>query len=310
SACSADGPSAAEGGGGQPGRSAGAGGTDFGNPSGLAGVSGASLGGPAPAGSGSGEVCDGMDNDANGITDDVDAENDGVCDCLNIATIGQIGPWSDGGNVFKQWLDARSPRSAVELGDQVLSDELLRPFQVIVVLYAATFEFTGNGQRVPAHHAFSDAEVAAFRRWVEAGGGVMTTIGYTSDETREVENVNRLIAPLGVAYATNNDAQLDGPIRSWADHPLATGVRNITVMNGVAPLASGGVTVARDSANHPALQAAQAQAGHLVVWGDEWITYDSQWVMVQDQQVERLWLNVLKWLSPAKVCQVPIKGPE
>jgi hypothetical protein len=33
------------------------------------------------------EVCDGLDNDGDGIVDDVDAPQDGVCDCLNLATI-------------------------------------------------------------------------------------------------------------------------------------------------------------------------------------------------------------------------------
>ena len=83
----------------------------------------AARGGTTGSGAGRGgsgasrEVCDGKDNDGNGITDDVDAQGDGVCDCLNIATIGEIGPWSNGGNVFKEWLNARSPlrpwRSAI-----------------------------------------------------------------------------------------------------------------------------------------------------------------------------------------------------
>ena len=289
--------------------------TGLDNPTGLAGSGSNSAdevpgSGPPPAVGSSSEVCDGVDNDSNGIIDDVDAEGDGVCDCLNIATIGQIGPWSNGGNVFKNWLDARSPQRAVELGDQVLTDELLSKLQVIVVLYAATFEVNGNNnQAVPAHHAFSDAEVAAFQRWVERGGGVMTTTGYTSDEARENMNVNRLLAPFGIGYS-DTKLDVDGYIRNWSSHPLSSGVMNINTMNGVEPTTTTGVTVARDQANHVALQASEAKLGHVVVWGDEWITYDSQWTMVQDQQVERLWLNIFKWLSPAKVCQVPIKGPQ
>ncbi|HEY2734162.1 MAG TPA: hypothetical protein VGI70_09260 [Polyangiales bacterium] len=54
---------------------------------------------------------------------------------MNIATIGEIGPWSDGGDVFKTWLNDRSPTPAVELADKVLTDELLKPFQIVIVLY-------------------------------------------------------------------------------------------------------------------------------------------------------------------------------
>jgi hypothetical protein len=50
-----------------------------------------------------------MDNDGNQIVDDVDVGGDGVCDCLNIGTIGSIGPWSNGGNIFETWLNARTP---------------------------------------------------------------------------------------------------------------------------------------------------------------------------------------------------------
>lgn len=254
------------------------------------------------------EVCDGIDNDGNGIIDDVDVQHDGLCDCLNIATIGEIGPWSDGGNVFKTWLNNRSPTPAVELGDKVLTDELLKPFQIIVVLYASTSDLNGNGKMLAAHHAFSDAEVAAFERWVEAGGGVMTTIGYAGDEASEVVNVNRLLAPLGMAYSTTKLNE-DGYVTDWVAHPVTDQVMKIYTANGVEPDGAKGMTLAFDPQKHVALQVTQAKSGRVVVWGDEWITYDSQWQSVQDQQVERLWLNIFKWLSPPMICQVPIQGP-
>jgi hypothetical protein len=128
-------------------------------------------------GNGMSELCDGVDNDEDGIIDNLDAEKDGVCDCLNIATIGQIGGWSTGGNVFKEWLDTRSPIGAVELGNQVLTDDLLRPYQVIVVLHVGTTQEAGGSHVLTPHHTFSADEAAALERWVRAGGGLMTTIG-------------------------------------------------------------------------------------------------------------------------------------
>lgn len=118
----------------------------------------------------SSEICDGVDNDTNGVVDDVDVGGDGVCDCLNIATIGEIGPWGGSGNLFATWLDQRSPMGATALGNQVLTDDLLRPFQVIFVLYAATSRLDANGRALQPHHEFSAEEVAVFQRWIEAGG--------------------------------------------------------------------------------------------------------------------------------------------
>jgi hypothetical protein len=268
------------------------------------GTSGSGTGGSGATGNGTPEVCDGTDNDANGVIDDVDAGGDGVCDCLNIGTLGHIGPWSNGGNIFATWLNARTPRGAVELADQVLTPELLAPLNVIVSLHVHTEAVSNRDVTAPAHHAFDDSEVAAFSAWVRAGGGVMTTIGYFGDESAEVVNVNRLLTSIGMGYSTTN-FQLSNFVDTWVPHPVTDGVRNIFTDNGVEP-AGTGMVVARGQADRAALEVLQVEGGRAVVWGDEWITYDSEWQDVEDQQVELFWLNILKWLSPPRVCQVPI----
>ncbi|MFZ5892714.1 MAG: hypothetical protein ACOY0T_16765 [Myxococcota bacterium] len=268
----------------------------FGGSTGNVGTGGASNGMP--------EVCDGTDNDANGIIDDVDVGNDGVCDCLNIATLGQIGPWSNGGNVFASWLDARSPMGAVALDDQVLTEELLRPYQVIVALHVGTMEVKNDDRTAAAHHAFSDAEVEAFHGWVKNGGGAMSTIGYFGDESKEVVNINRLLSPLGLGYSPTK-LDLNGFVNDWMQHPVTMGISNIKTDNGVEP-DDMGTTLARGSNQRLALKVSEVGQGRVVVWGDEWITYDSEWADTENQQVELFWVNILKWLSPPNRCQVPI----
>jgi len=261
-------------------------------------------GGSGTPGNGTLETCDGVDNDMNGVIDDVDAGNDGVCDCLNIATVGHIGPWSNGGNVFASWLDARSPLGAVALADDELTPDKLRPFQIVVVLHAAPIEVSNNNVVAPAHHEFSSTEVSAFEAWVRGGGGVITTLGYTFDSAREVVNVNRLLGSLGMGYSTTK-FDLYGNVQSWIAHPVSDGITNINTAAGVQPDGPDGVTIALGG-NSVALQVAQIDRGRAAVWGDEWITYDSEWADVEGQQVERFWLNLLKWLSPPTQCQVPI----
>jgi hypothetical protein len=272
----------------------------------ITGGTGAGTSGASGSGGGNGtpEVCDGVDNDGNNVVDDVDVGGDGVCDCLNIGTIGTIGPWSNGGNIFETWLNARTPLGAVALGDQTLTPELLASLQVIVVLHVATTAVENEGRTSPAVHGFSGAEATAFGDWVRRGGGVMTTIGYTNDETAEVVNVNLLLANVGMGYSPTNTG-LTNFVEEWMPHPVTDGVRNIFTDNGVEP-EGGGDTVAMGGGNRVALQVMQAEGGRVVVWGDEWITYDSEWEDVEDQQVELFWLNILKWLSPPMTCQVPI----
>lgn len=267
-------------------------------------ISGSDTGGSqSQAGDGTPEICDGEDNDSNGIIDDVDAGHDGVCDCLNIATIGHIGPWSNGGDIFASWLNARSPIGAVALEDAELTAESLKKFQVIVVLHAGTQEIKQNGS-TPAHHAFSDGETGAFDAWLRSGGGVMTTIGYTDNEAKEVENVNLLLAKVGMGYSTSK-LDLSGNVKEWMPHPVTDGITNIFTNNGVEPDVLGGTTLARNG-DKVALQVTEVDDGRVAVWGDEWITYDSEWSDVKGQQVEHFWLNLLKWLSPPHQCQVPI----
>lgn len=236
------------------------------------------------------EVCDSVDNDGNGIIDDVDAGGDGICDCLRIATLGEPGPWGVG-DVFSTWLDDRSDMGAVSLGDELLTPELLAGYQVIVV------------QDVRAR-AYSITERAALDEWVRGGGGLMTLIGY--GDSSERANVNDLLASTGIQY--DEDPVLAGsptiPVTTWNPHPVSEAVTRVGVDNGYAVIGEGEVVA--EEAGTVMLRARSLGEGRVLVWGDEWITYDSEWAATTGYQVERFWLNAIKWLTPVAECQVPI----
>jgi hypothetical protein len=237
------------------------------------------------------EICDGLDNDRNGVVDDLDAAGDGICDCLRIATLGVAGTWGEG-DVFAEWLDTRSESGATDLGDSILTDELLAPYQVLVAQ-----DLRGRD--------YSDEEVDALRRWIEAGGGLMTLIGYGPD-TSERTNVNRLLAPSGVQYGAEHilPGARTVPVATWHEHPVTEAVTQIGVNSGY-PVTGAGDVVAEEHGS-VLLRATTLGAGHVLVWGDEWITYDSEWTDHPEYQVARLWLNAIKWSSPVTECQVPI----
>jgi hypothetical protein len=287
----------------------GAGGAGSGEPSGAgagSGSGGDGIGGGFTTGSGassngsggSAEVCDGKDNDNNGVADDIDAGGDGICDCLRIATLGQPGEWGVG-DVFATWLDERSDNGAVSLGDQVLTAALLEEYQVIVAENVSTLART-----------YAPEEVAALDAWVQGGGGFMTLIGYGDPSERT--NANTLLAPFGITYLEQQILQKTGgstvPVTGWQPHPVSMGVTRIGVDNGY-PVSGGGTLVASEQ-GFDMLRAVEVGAGHVLAWGDEWITYDSEWTDHPDYQVELFWLNAIKWLTPAKECQVPVPEPK
>jgi hypothetical protein len=259
--------------------------------------------GSGGSGSGSGtgggpEVCDGIDNDNDGIIDNVDVGNDGVCDCLRIATIGLPGQWG-AGDVFAQWLDSRSNNGAVSLNDAELTKTLLDQYQVIVAQDLSKMNRT-----------YSAAEVMALSDWVNAGGGFMTLIGY--GDPSELTNANTLLGSFAMNYgAIQILPAVNGvtvPVTNWVAHPVTNGVTRIGVDNGY-PVQGMGLTLASEQ-GYDVLKAQEVASGHVLVWGDEWLTYNSEWTGHPEYQLELFWLNAIKWLTPAKNCQVNIPPPK
>ncbi len=252
------------------------------------------------------EVCDGLDNDCNGIIDDLDVGNDGICDCIMIATLGVPGTWGQG-DVFGAWLTARASNGAASLGSQVLTDALLKPYQVIVVenVNALTpSDNTGGIGRV-----YSQAEITALTNWVNGGGGLMTLTGF-SDPT-ERTNVNAILGAFGMNYGSQPILPKGGnttvAITNWFAHPTTAGITRIGVDNGYESQSTQNLgTVVASQNNLNVGRALDAGLGHVFQWGDEWITYNSEWTQHPDYQVQLFWLNIIKWLTPPKVCQVSI----
>ena len=244
------------------------------------------------------EVCDGIDNDGNGKVDDLDLEGDGICDCLRIGTLGIPGKWG-AGEVFDDWVNGKSDDDVVHLtpapDDPEITAALLEHLQVIVV------------QDVSVLNAFSDAEVKAINDWINAGGGLMTLIGY--GDSNERINVNKILAPASIGYDSAQILPGDThPVDdSWnAGHPTAMNISSIGMDNGyeVDDMNGQGTVVATEEGLVIAVAKSHGD-GKIFVWGDEWITYNSEWNNA-NYQVEQFWINVINWLTPQKACEIDV----
>lgn len=239
------------------------------------------------------EVCDGIDNDGDGEIDNVDLGGDGICDCLTLATLGIPGTWG-AGDVLAEWLSQRSDVGATALDELPLTPTLLAQYRVIVI------------QDIQANTLDVD-EISALQDWIAMGGGLFTTMGY-DDSPSERDNVNAILAPTGIQYGAAqvfvSNAYDTLPISIWHPHPVSSGVTAIGADVGYE--VNGGGTVVAEQDGVVALRAVTFGTGHVLVWTDEWITYDSEWQDHPEYQVELFWLNAIKWLSPPRDCQVEI----
>lgn len=255
----------------------------------------------APEGFGEETLCNDLDDDGNGIIDDVDQNGDGVCDCLRIATLGTPGAHGDN-DVFTTWLDERSQIAVSHLVDEPLTAALIAPYHIIV--------FQDLSGLSPLDR---EPQAEVLDAWIAEGGGLMTLNGYHAD-AGEIDNVNALLSPLLIQYGPedimgDNDST-STPVTEWADHPISDGVSAVGMKFG-RPVLGDGLTLATgqgplDNRSYSLGKVKEHGDGKVLVWADEWITYESEWVSRTDYQVERFWLNTLVWLAPPGVCKVPV----
>jgi len=253
-----------------------------------------------PENIGTEELCDGQDENGNGIIDDVDVGRDGICDCLRVAILGSLTSTADDTNVtaFSSWLESRSTElvGVIPTGTP-LTPDVLNPYKVIIVA-----NITGA--------VISPDDVYNLSQWVGAGGGLMTLAGFTVNSA-DMNGTNTLLQPYGISYQLTGDAGIMGggepstPVTGFLPHPITTEVNKVGVYYAYPVLGDGDVVA--QQGGYVLGMAKQVYNGKLFAWADEWIMFSNQWNGSQctDCQVERLWINIFSFLMPANECQVP-----
>jgi hypothetical protein len=265
-----------------------------------------------------------------------------MCPSFKLAVIGKAGKWGanpngDSDTALQDWLNSSSAGTAQV--DNFTSRPTLTPDFLVnysVIILASLGDDSNNGP----WWTFSADEVAAFRAWVENGGGGISLTGYSGDPG-EIAPLNQLIGFSGIAYRADGvwgtcaDSQTcncthSNTLSEWnrADPvvaTLSTGVTFVGYQNGRAITAPSDAHVAATvGGTSNALVGKLADKGRVLAYGDEWITYTSQWTGVgnpsttdpncagylpQDKyEIAQFWYNMIRWSQPAANC-FTIVGP-
>lgn len=235
-------------------------------------------------------TCDGKDDDCNGRVDDLDVGKDGICDCLRIGIIGS--PGSNPSANFQAWLQARGTTvdRTHQTPGETFDAALLNKYDVLIF------------DRLPREYTAAEADI--LKTWMEARGGFVTMTGYTGAAAPDFYT-NTLLAPIGLEYQPGLYSE---PVTKFAMHPVTTGLTSVTFAGGYLVKDLGGQggtsTVIGSISAGPVAFAHERGKGRAVVWGDEWIEFDSEWVALPE--IEQLWVNMIAWIGPQDSCQVTI----
>ena len=237
------------------------------------------------------EICDDIDNDCDDQIDNVDVGKDGICDCLNIALLGNQG--ANPSAEFQLWLEAQGTQvDRISTNPNELLDKAtLNKYDIIILDYLV--------------RSYTVDEAMTTQTWVEAGGGLMSMTGFTNAQF-SADRPNSLIKPMGLSYNTSKGF-FSGPVTQFAAHPITMGLTSISFYGGLfIDIVNDGVGVNKTIMTLPQGPVGVVQDrknGRLFIFGDEWVEFDSEWKNIP--QIKQFWVQTLSWLGPKESCQVP-----
>lgn len=237
------------------------------------------------------EICDDIDNDCDDQIDDVDVGMDGICDCLNIALVGNQG--ANPSAEFQAWLEAQGTQvDRISTNPNELLDKAtLNKYDIIILDYLV--------------RGYTPEEAMTTMTWVEAGGGLMAMTGFTNQQFA-ADRPNTLIKPMGLSYNTSKGF-FSGPVTQFVAHPITMGLTSISFFGGLyVDIVQDGVGVNKTIMTLPQGPVGVVQErknGRLFIFGDEWVEFDSEWKNIP--QIKQFWVQTLSYLGPKESCQVP-----
>jgi len=267
-------------------------------------------------------------------------DGSGKCTCIRIAEFGNTGTFgavqgAPGSTALQQWLNTKSTASVDVFAQRtMLTPELLANYDILILQDLTNVIAYGAPSDL---WTFSATEVAAVSDWVQTkGGAIVTMTGYFSDAAFEITPTNQLIAFSGISYNAddiiNTSDCSDGlcfcynnaiPITSWVTtHPIGNHIKAVGAFRGRSLNAPSSAAVVAKFGNSNVGVAVEVGQGRVFAFGDEWVSYTSQWndsslsqpaVNYDDPynpcygkkpsqafQISQFWFNVIDWLQPSK----------
>ncbi|MEZ4450232.1 MAG: DUF4350 domain-containing protein [Nannocystaceae bacterium] len=237
------------------------------------------------------EICNDLDDDCNGLVDDVDEGHDGICDCLNIVILGNKG--ANPSSQFADWLTAQGTNvdRIHTTPNEVLDKDILGNYDIVILDWLT--------------RTYTPAEASTLESFIAGGGGMMSLTGFTNNQPN-ADVTNSLITAIGLTYNTSQ-GWFSGPVTSFVAHPITMGLTSISFYGGLfINIANDGVGVNQTIMTLPQGPVGVAQErknGRAFVFGDEWVEFDSQWQNMPE--IKQFWVQTLKWIGPQNSCTLP-----
>jgi hypothetical protein len=265
-------------------------------------------------------------------------DSEGGTVCINIGSYGKPGttgfmPGVDNTKAFENWLNDKSSATAsMVTTHQKLTADFLAGFDVLILqdLEDANPK-TGSGP----YWQFAADEVDAVAKWVNDGGGLIALTGY-SGTANEVDPTNALLKFANISYNKDDvlsmcpDMTTYGPncwcvggsvpMKGWtAGDPIAANIKEVGAYYGRTITAGADAAVVASVGTSKYAVSKTVGKGKVFVFGDEWVTYTSQWGAplmqnsmmndpcymagaMQHYQVPQFWYNAIKWVAPPNTC--------
>ncbi|AUX24269.1 hypothetical protein SOCEGT47_048060 [Sorangium cellulosum] len=279
-------------------------------------------------------------------------DDDGNCTCITIASIGHEGVWgpcsSDSTTALQNWLNTQSTAQVDNYNTEkpALTPEFLAKYDVILLQWMVT-KGVQNDDGEPWQ--FTADEVNALEDWVNNGGGLIALSGYQCNgqgcTIHDVTATNQLLSFTDIQF--NADSVLDpaqsacpncncwggpvpvggslpGSVGTWnQDSPIGKNIQSVGAYVARSIRSTTATVDCTDGTNNFAVHE-EVGKGHVVAYGDEWVTYSGQWLgtaaclnpqmytdpnspcyqrsAAQIFQISQFWYNALKYAASSVEC--------